>query len=87
MMPKMNGLDVLQRLKATPGVSHIPVIVLTNLLGSEDAEAAMQAGAVRYVGKSDYSPKEVVDIVESVLQGYIRDAIPEAKSTKAGHQA
>lgn len=76
MMPKLNGLELIKRLKALPELKHIPVIVLTNLMGSADAEAALAAGAVKFVCKSDYSPKEVAEIVEEVLEGYTRDAIP-----------
>jgi CheY-like chemotaxis protein len=80
MMPKLNGLDMLRQLKAIPDAGHIPVIILTNLMGAADAEAALSAGAVRFVSKSDYSPKEIVDIVEEVLAGYTRDKIPTPKS-------
>ncbi len=79
MMPKMNGLDMLKRLKAIPEVKHIPVIILTNLLGIADAETALREGAIKYIGKSDYTPKEIVDIAEEVLAGYTRDEIPEVR--------
>src|SRR6266404_3976731 len=46
MMPKMNGMQVLQKLKADDKTKHIPVIMLTNLAGQSDAEAALAHGAV-----------------------------------------
>jgi CheY-like chemotaxis protein len=67
MMPKLNGIEMLKRLKAQPDAAKIPVIILTNLMGAADAEAALAAGAVTFVSKSDYTPKEIVDIVEHVL--------------------
>jgi len=76
MMPKMNGLDMLHKLKAIPELAKIPVIVLTNLLGVTTAEAMMAAGAVRYVVKSDYSPKEVCDITEGILAGNTHGKVP-----------
>src|SRR3970040_450755 len=48
MMPEMNGLEVLDKLKADPDTRSIPVVVLTNLAGSSDAEAALTKGAVKY---------------------------------------
>ncbi len=79
MMPKMNGLQVLTKLKADPDTKKIPVIVLTNLAGKQDAETAMAKGAVKYIIKSEKDPKEVVKIVKQILAGYTRDKVPESK--------
>src|SRR3989344_6028291 len=47
MMPKLNGLQVLERMKADPTISKIPVVILTNLGGSEeDIERGLGLGAV-----------------------------------------
>lgn len=79
MMPKMNGLQMLEKLKLDPATKSIPVIMLTNLAGEKDAENAMTKGAVKYIVKSEYEPKAVVDMVKEILAGYTRDAIPETK--------
>ena len=79
MMPKMNGLEVLTKLKANPETKKIPVVVLTNLAGTQDAETAMAKGAVKYIVKSEHEPKEVTKIVKGILAGYTRDKVPEAK--------
>lgn len=78
MMPKMNGLEVLDKLKADPDKKNIPVIMLTNLAGQQDAEVALLKGAVKYIVKSEHEPKEIVDMVKEVLAGYTRDTIPQA---------
>ena len=77
-MPKMNGLQVLDKLKADPDKKLIPVIMLTNLAGQQDAEEALLKGAVKYIVKSEHDPKEIVDMVKEVLAGYTRNAIPTA---------
>jgi DNA-binding response OmpR family regulator len=51
MMPKMNGIDVLQRLKADPLTSDIPVIMLTAKAGDDDVWAGWSAGASYYLTK------------------------------------
>lgn len=79
MMPKLNGLEMLKRLKALPETAKIPVVVLTNLMGSADAEAALEAGAIKYIGKSDYKPREVFDIVDNIITGYTRNDVPDVK--------
>lgn len=77
MMPKMNGLEVLDKLKADPDTKMIPVVMLTNLAGTQDAETALAKGAVKYIVKSEHDPKEVVSIVKEVLAGYTRNEVPE----------
>ncbi|MSQ07432.1 MAG: response regulator [Dehalococcoidia bacterium] len=51
MMPKMNGFDVLQKLKATPMTAHIPVIVVTARNQSADETRAQRMGAIDYITK------------------------------------
>lgn len=80
MMPKLNGLDVLKKLKADPEVRGIPVVILTNLAGSRDVETALSLGAVRYIIKSETKPKQVEEIVRGILAGYTRDAVPDVPS-------
>lgn len=78
MMPKMNGLQVLEQLKADPATKGIPVIMLTNLAGQQDAETALSKGAVKYLIKSEHEPKEVTDMVKEILAGYTRNEVPKA---------
>ncbi len=76
MMPKMNGLEVLEKVKADPETKEIPVVMLTNLAGQKDAETALSKGAVKYIIKSQYEPKQIADMVKEILAGYTRDQVP-----------
>lgn len=76
MMPKLNGLEVLDRLKSDPETKGIPVVMLTNLAGQQDAEKALAKGAVKYIIKSEYDPKQVANMVKEILAGYTRDEVP-----------
>lgn len=76
MMPKMNGMEVLERLKMDPNTKAIPVVMLSNLAGENDAETALAKGAVKYIIKSEHDPKEVADMIQEIIAGYTRDAIP-----------
>jgi CheY-like chemotaxis protein len=67
MMPRLNGLDALVQLKADPKTKDIPVIMLTNLAGQQDAQQALAKGAVKYIIKSENDPKGVAAIVKDVL--------------------
>ena len=76
MMPKMNGLQALEKLKADDKTKSIPVIMLTNLAGQQDAETALSKGAVKYIIKSEHEPKEIVDMVKEIIAGYTRNDVP-----------
>jgi len=67
MMPKLNGLAALDQIKADPKLKSIPVIMLTNLAGQQDAENAISKGAVKYIIKSEHDPREVAAMVKEVL--------------------
>lgn len=80
MMPKKSGFEVLKEIKASPALKGLPVIMLTNLAGSDDAEKALSMGAVLYLVKSQYDPKEVVEKVKEIIAGYDRgDNVPKVK--------
>jgi len=81
MMPKKSGYDVLRSIKADPVLKNIPVILLTNLAGQKDAEKGLELGAVLYLIKSQYSPKEIVDKVKEIVSSYSRqqEEVPNVK--------
>ena len=75
MMPKMNGFDLLMRLKKDPQIQNIPVVMLTNLAGTQDAQKALSEGAVKYLIKSEFTPKQVVNLVKEIIAGYTRNKV------------
>lgn len=50
-MPKIGGLEVLQKIKSHPEFKTIPVVVLTTSSESVDLKAAYQSGANSYIVK------------------------------------
>lgn len=51
-MPGMDGLDVLRELRRDERLRQIPVVVLTNSDLKSDREAAIKAGANKYLQKA-----------------------------------
>lgn len=78
MMPKMNGLEVIKKLKDDTDTKTIPVVMLTNLGRDKDVEAALSLGAVKYLVKVDHTPQEIVHEVEKIISATTRDQIPDA---------
>ena len=72
MMPKMQGFDVLYALKGDPTVSHIPVIMLTNLEQPADITRAADAGAHSYLVKSNLNLDELAARIASALVTRVR---------------
>jgi two-component system, response regulator len=50
-LPRVDGFEVLRRMKATEDVSHIPVVVLSTSEAEGDIAAAYQTGACSYLVK------------------------------------
>jgi len=67
MMPKINGLDVLKKLKEQSETKDIPVIVLTALIQDQERKESMARGANDYIVKSETMPGEVIDKVHALI--------------------
>ncbi len=50
-LPRLSGLEVLQRIRATPALRAVPVVVLTTSRRPEDVQAMYAAGANTYIEK------------------------------------
>ncbi|MES2771845.1 MAG: chemotaxis response regulator CheY [Pseudomonadota bacterium] len=50
-MPNMDGLALLQAIRATPALKHLPVLMVTAEAKKENIIAAAQAGASGYIVK------------------------------------
>lgn len=63
-LPRLNGLDVLERIRAEPRTQAIPVVVLTSSREEPDVKRAYQLGVNSYIVK----PVEFERFVEAVTQ-------------------
>lgn len=68
VLPKMNGFEVLKKLKEAEETKDIPIIVLTNLESTEDIQKALYAGATTYLLKASYEIEDVIAKVKKTLQ-------------------
>lgn len=67
LMPKMDGFEMLEKLKADDETKGIPVLVLTNLGQKEDVERCIKLGAAGYVIKAHSLPHETVRRIKEIL--------------------
>lgn len=68
MMTRMTGEEVLEKLKEDQNLKKIPVLVFTNKGLAEDAQSFLDAGAARFLIKSDTSLNELVAAVEELAK-------------------
>jgi DNA-binding response OmpR family regulator len=69
ILPKINGFEVLKRLKADEDTKNIPVIVLTNLEGVDDINKALELGTTTYLVKGQYSLDDVLKKIKDCIEG------------------
>lgn len=67
MMPRLNGLDAVERIRSTPNGKEIPVVMLSNLTRTEEVARAKTLGVFEYLIKSNTTPKDVVAVVIRAL--------------------
>lgn len=63
-LPKLTGLEVLQRMRADPRTAVVPVVILTSSSEEEDIVATYRSGANSFVRK----PVDFVDFTEKLRQ-------------------
>ena len=67
MMPKMDGLEVCQRLKEDVLLSRIPILMLTSLAAVDDRVAGLEAGADDYLSKP-FDIRELTARVKALIR-------------------
>ena len=67
ILPKLNGFEVLRKIKEDKDTKNIPIIVLTNLETMKDVNKAIELGATTYLVKSSHTLEEVIVKIKQVL--------------------
>lgn len=68
MMPKMNGMEVCQRVKKELNLTDVYIILLTAKGQEVDRQKGLEMGADRYMTKP-FDPDEMLAIAEEILLG------------------
>jgi len=62
-MPKMNGLELTVKVRQTPELSKLPVILVTGLAREEDKARGVKAGANAYILKKSFDQSVLIDTI------------------------
>lgn len=68
LMPKMDGFEMLKRLKQDKETKKIPVVLLSNLGQEDDVEKGKKMGAADYIIKVHHTPTEIYDRVAEIVK-------------------
>ena len=77
MMPHMSGFEVCKKIRSTPAVKTLPIMILTARIQEHDREAAFESGATDYMTKPITS-RQLTARVERLLS---QDSSPEAEQS------
>ena len=74
-LPRHDGIEILQKLRESAGLEHVPVVVLTSSDSPRDRILAEQLGATRYLRK----PSSLDEFLS--LGAVFKDLLGQTKST------
>lgn len=66
-MPRMDGLTLLQNVRANPKLAKLPVIMVSSKDQREDQERGLQLGADAYLPKQEFNQKILLDTIRQVI--------------------
>lgn len=88
MLPDINGLQILQNIRANPATKGVAVVLLTNLGQDAVIKQGFELGADGYLVKAAYTPDQIVQEVKNIMakkfpQAHVGPAASLPSSTAA----
>lgn len=87
MMPRMNGFEVCQRIRADEDAKFVPIVMVTALTEAHDRIKAIEVGADDFISKP-FDSYEIIARARSLLRvKQYHDALKQANQKLAEHNA
>lgn len=67
LLPGINGLELLHRLRADPRFKDLPVVMVSVSAGEEKVKEAFSLGVIDYIVKSQYPIEKIVQRVREII--------------------
>jgi CheY-like chemotaxis protein len=83
MLPKVNGMDVLKRIRARPEYKTLPVVVFSNSYTADVMQQAWGFGATDVLHKSSTTPQNVVLALVRAIANNAQESAPAASQEVA----
>ena len=81
MLPRMNGVDVLKKIRSQKHFEKTPIIVFTNAYVPTMINEAYQAGATQVFNKATLTPRQILEALDIALAG---NALEGSQSVAVG---
>ena len=66
-MPRMDGFILSSTIRKTPGIEHLPIVLLTSLSSREDKEKGIDSGANAYIAKNEFDNDKMLEILDTLI--------------------
>jgi two-component system chemotaxis sensor kinase CheA len=66
-MPRMNGFDLIARVRAEKALAQMPAVLVTALDSREDRERGIEVGANAYLVKSSFDQSNLLEVVRRLI--------------------
>ncbi len=66
-MPRLNGFELVTRIRAEHRLHNLPVVLVTSLASEEHRRRGLEVGAQAYIVKSQFDQQSLLDVVRRLL--------------------
>ena len=66
-MPRMDGFQMVEKLKQSNQFSDIPVLIVTSLQRDEEKRRGIEVGASAYIVKSSFDQANLIDTIQMLI--------------------
>jgi DNA-binding response OmpR family regulator len=67
MLPKLNGVEILKKIRAQAQFQKVPIIVFTNAYVPNMIQESFAAGATQVFNKATLTPRQIIDAINNAL--------------------
>src|SRR5829696_4127629 len=83
MLPKLNGIDLLKKIRAVRDFEKLPVVVFTNAYVANMIHESFSAGASAVYNKSTVTPRQIIDVLTQLTDPHTQTVAMNALSATA----
>jgi two-component system chemotaxis sensor kinase CheA len=66
-MPRMNGFDLVSKIRGDKDIAELPVVLVTALESKEDREKGIDVGANAYIVKRSFDQSNLLDVIQKLI--------------------
>lgn len=68
ILPKMDGWELLKRMRASAKMKNVKVVVISNLNQDANAQNISKLGVIKYFLKVETNPEEITNIIKEIIK-------------------